>query len=348
MPISVRLRLSLADLNTRRALTRESRRVKITTSAAVAAPRDRVFEALNDREVLRRSIPGCEELTDIDADSFLGTAEARHCRSQGYLRRDRRSAGGSSAGVVHARVRREGQERVRPRDGCRPHRRGGFGFRRGMPGRRSDRWRGRGCRVATDWCGRSQAHPRFLPPARRRDRRPRRQRSVRPEARFTVRLILSGAAVLWAASLPLAVYAAQPADAAPSASSIFALTVYQIGSIVCHQRPERSFHLASLPLPVCARCTGIYAGAAIAAVVATIRLRASGLPPSGSGIQARRRRRRRSRHRPRGWCWWRPPCRQLATLVYEWSSGQTPSNEFRALTGLILGAGVAWILLRLE
>ena len=38
----------------------------------------------------------------------------------------------------------------------------------------------------------------------------------------------------------------------------------------------------------------------------------------------------------------------LVTLVYEWTSGDTPSNEFRALTGLILGAGVAWILLRLE
>ena len=56
--------------------------MKITTSAAVAAPRDRVFEALNDREVLRRSIPGCEELTDIDADAFsvqlkLGIAEVK-------------------------------------------------------------------------------------------------------------------------------------------------------------------------------------------------------------------------------------------------------------------------------
>ena len=44
--------------------------MKITTSAAVAAPRDRVFEALNDHDVLRRSIPGCDEFTDIDADSF--------------------------------------------------------------------------------------------------------------------------------------------------------------------------------------------------------------------------------------------------------------------------------------
>lgn len=44
--------------------------MKITNSATVAASRERVFAALNDREILRRCIPGCEELTEIDADSF--------------------------------------------------------------------------------------------------------------------------------------------------------------------------------------------------------------------------------------------------------------------------------------
>jgi len=44
--------------------------VKITTSAAVAAPREHVFSALNDRGVLRRCIPGCEELTDVDEETF--------------------------------------------------------------------------------------------------------------------------------------------------------------------------------------------------------------------------------------------------------------------------------------
>ena len=154
--------------------------------------------------------------------------------------------------------------------------------------------------------------------------------------------------MLWAASLPIAVYAAKRADAAPSASSIFALTVYQIGSLICHQRPERSFHLASLPLPVCARCTGIYAGAAIAAVVATIRLRASGLPLSGSGIQAQETKTAALSTPTARMVLVAAAMPAVATLVYEWSSGQTPSNEFRALTGLILGACVAWILLRLE
>jgi uncharacterized membrane protein len=40
-------------------------------------------------------------------------------------------------------------------------------------------------------------------------------------------------------------------------------SVYLAGSFVCHQIAERSFHLAGAQLPVCARCTGLYAGAAV-------------------------------------------------------------------------------------
>ena len=41
--------------------------------------------------------------------------------------------------------------------------------------------------------------------------------------------------------------------------------VYAFGSLICHQLPERSFHLAGAQLPVCARCFGLYLGFAIAA-----------------------------------------------------------------------------------
>jgi uncharacterized membrane protein len=34
-------------------------------------------------------------------------------------------------------------------------------------------------------------------------------------------------------------------------------------SVVCHQRPERSFWIFGAPVAVCARCLGIYLGAAI-------------------------------------------------------------------------------------
>ena len=39
-----------------------------------------------------------------------------------------------------------------------------------------------------------------------------------------------------------------------------ALLIYGSFSAICHQLPERSFHLLGYPLAVCARCTGIYAG----------------------------------------------------------------------------------------
>ena len=42
--------------------------------------------------------------------------------------------------------------------------------------------------------------------------------------------------------------------------------VYLAGSFVCHQIPERSFHLSGVQFPVCARCTGLYLGAAIGAL----------------------------------------------------------------------------------
>lgn len=36
--------------------------------------------------------------------------------------------------------------------------------------------------------------------------------------------------------------------------------LYAAGSVVCHQRPERSFFWDGVQFPVCARCTGLYLG----------------------------------------------------------------------------------------
>ena len=43
--------------------------------------------------------------------------------------------------------------------------------------------------------------------------------------------------------------------------------MYGIGAFICHQLPERSFHLGGFQIPVCARCLGIYAGVALTACV---------------------------------------------------------------------------------
>ncbi len=42
--------------------------------------------------------------------------------------------------------------------------------------------------------------------------------------------------------------------------------IYAIGSVICHQLPDRSFFLDGRQLPVCARCTGLYLGAAAGAL----------------------------------------------------------------------------------
>src|SRR6266436_8870307 len=46
-----------------------------------------------------------------------------------------------------------------------------------------------------------------------------------------------------------------------------ASSIYKTFSLVCHQIPERSFHLAGHQFAVCSRCTGLYAGFAVAALV---------------------------------------------------------------------------------
>jgi uncharacterized membrane protein len=58
--------------------------------------------------------------------------------------------------------------------------------------------------------------------------------------------------LLWSAAL-----IAAPRPLAPSISAL----TYAAGSLICHQRPERSFHYQGAQYPVCARCLGPYTGA---------------------------------------------------------------------------------------
>jgi len=44
----------------------------------------------------------------------------------------------------------------------------------------------------------------------------------------------------------------------------FATAIYDAFSYLCHQIPERSFHLAGNKFAVCSRCTGLYGGFALA------------------------------------------------------------------------------------
>jgi uncharacterized membrane protein len=49
--------------------------------------------------------------------------------------------------------------------------------------------------------------------------------------------------------------------------SHFSSSLYQAFSFVCHQIPDRSFHLDGHKFAVCSRCTGLYAGFAVAALI---------------------------------------------------------------------------------
>ncbi len=60
----------------------------------------------------------------------------------------------------------------------------------------------------------------------------------------------------WAAGLALAPYVSR-------LSGIAGGLLYAVGSLICHQQPDRSFYLAGAQLPVCARCEGLYLGAAL-------------------------------------------------------------------------------------
>ncbi len=145
--------------------------------------------------------------------------------------------------------------------------------------------------------------------------------------------LLAGA-VVWAAIIPLAAFAATRTAGTPAAYA-FVLAVYSTGRIICHQLPVRSFHLWGAVLPVCARCTGIYAGAAAVALAvflarpAPVRTGAPRAMPSAS--TARR-------------VLIAAMVPTALTLIFEWTTGAMPANWIRALAGFPIGAAVAWII----
>jgi len=76
------------------------------------------------------------------------------------------------------------------------------------------------------------------------------------------------AVAIWAISATLAIAVLGAIIGAPliqsSGHAAFAFKIYRAFSFVCHQIPERSFHLAGYKFAVCSRCTGIYSGLALA------------------------------------------------------------------------------------
>ena len=144
----------------------------------------------------------------------------------------------------------------------------------------------------------------------------------------TIRVALVAATVTWAGLLVVTPLLASRPHASPIASALI-LAVYGVGSLVCHQLPERSYHLWTAQMPVCARCAGIYFGAVAGAIAGLCR----------TGIVGARARLLGPRvilalaATP-----------TLVTLVYEWTTGDMPPHAIRAAAGVPIGGVVAWLL----
>jgi uncharacterized membrane protein len=113
----------------------------------------------------------------------------------------------------------------------------------------------------------------------------------------------------------------------------FAAVTYLAGSLICHQQPERSFHLNGAQYPVCARCLGLYLGAVLGVIGWAALAGLRDVPhPRATALLAGNRVRRVL-------LWMAVP--SLATLVLAWSGVWDPNNLLRAVVALPLGAAIA-------
>jgi uncharacterized membrane protein len=117
--------------------------------------------------------------------------------------------------------------------------------------------------------------------------------------------------------------------AAPVLPVALGAVVYAVGSLVCHQRPERSFHWHGAQMAVCARCAGIYAGAAVALAFALV---SGPVALRGFGDTSRVRR----------WLVW-SSVPTVLTVGLEWAGWWHASGLVRAIAGAPLGGAAALV-----
>lgn len=151
-------------------------------------------------------------------------------------------------------------------------------------------------------------------------------------------------AVGWAIALPAAAWGLHR-SAAGGLSPSPVMLVYAAGAVVCHQRPERSFHLQGAPLPVCARCTGIYAAAALTALALML---VTGRQTVSAHTARDGRAFREAAPREANGVRWAAAVAigpTVLTLAWEWTLHSMPSNMVRAAAGVPIGAFVSWVML---
>jgi uncharacterized membrane protein len=108
-----------------------------------------------------------------------------------------------------------------------------------------------------------------------------------------------------------------------SASAAAAGWLYALGALICHQQPARSFHVGTSQLPVCARCLGLYGGAALGLIAWALTVR-------------RRRTPWMARHAVVAVAVSGVPT--VLTILTAWLGVGDPSNPWRAALAVPLGA----------
>jgi uncharacterized membrane protein len=137
-------------------------------------------------------------------------------------------------------------------------------------------------------------------------------------------LALTLGACLWTLLLVATPYAAASRHPVLVTAAAF---VYQGAGLICHQRPERSFHLGGAQLPVCGRCFGLYISAALGAAAAWLATRQG--PPRRVRLALAA-----------------AAVPTALTVSLEFVGAIHPGNAVRAISALPLGATAAWVFVR--
>jgi uncharacterized membrane protein len=107
-----------------------------------------------------------------------------------------------------------------------------------------------------------------------------------------------------------------------------AAVVYSAAGLICHQRAERSFHLAGVQPPVCARCTGLYVSGAAGSIAAWALWRRPRAPRRARSVLVL------------------AASPTALTVALEFAGLLHPSNTARALCALPLGGAAAWVFIQ--
>ena len=114
-----------------------------------------------------------------------------------------------------------------------------------------------------------------------------------------------------------------PPILAANGNTALSSPVYRFFSFICHQMPDRSFHLMEHQLAVCSRCFGVYFGLLLGLVIYPLWRKIENIDPL-----------------PRIWLF-----ASMVPIAVDWSLGVFgiwENNHFsRFITGLILGVGCA-------